>query len=72
MIGQISASGLAWLYPLSIEEGFDNYVLSCRSITLDDMNPNLDVTFWVPMNQNNKIKFLFHFRCLKYLPSFLP
>lgn len=36
------------------------------------MNPKLDVTFWVPMNQNNKIKFLFHFQCLKYLLSFLP
>lgn len=33
------------------------------------MNPKLNITFWVTMNQNNKIKFLFHFHCFKYLPS---
>lgn len=34
------------------------------------MNPKLDVSFWVSMNQNNRIKFHFHFISLKFLPSF--
>lgn len=37
---------------------------------LHEINLNPDVIFWIAIIQNSKMKFLFHFFCLIYLPSF--
>lgn len=39
---------------------------------LDEMNPNLDVTFWVPMNQKIKLNSFFIFAALNIFHLFCP